>query len=79
MRYRMVKAKHIGMQTEPIAGVVAVSVFRITANGMSHVGRMYANLILSSRFQPEFHQTMGCGSRQGAEMRHSIFSTVIHG
>lgn len=39
--YRMGEAKHIGMQTETVQGVVAIAIFHVTTHRVPHIGRVY--------------------------------------
>ena len=54
----MMEAEQPGMKTEAVQGIVAIAVFRITTDGMAHIGRMYADLILTTCFELELHEGM---------------------
>ena len=56
MRDGMIETQDVGMQAKPADDVVAVAIFHIAANGMPHVGRMHANLILAPCLQTIFYQ-----------------------
>lgn len=67
------------MQAEAMNRVVAITVFRVAADGMSHIGRMYANLVLAAGLQLIFYQRMFGGAVQHMEMGDSEFSAIIYG
>ena len=67
------------MQAKTMNGVVAVSILRVAADGMSHIGRMNANLILAARLKLIFYQRMLGRAIEHVEMGDSIFSTIING
>ena len=58
--------------------VVAITIFRVTTHGMSHICRMNANLVLASRLQFELHQGMLRGPVHHMEVRNGIFTSIIH-
>ena len=48
---RMGKTEHVGMQTKTMHGVLIATILAVTHYGMSKVGHMYANLVLSASFE----------------------------
>ena len=66
------------MQAEAVDGVVAISVFRVATNGMTHISRMYADLVLPSRLQLILHQRIAVPALQRMEMRHCILPAIVN-
>ena len=66
------------MQAEAMNGVVAITIFCVATNGVPHIGRMYANLVLATRLQLIFHKRMFGSAVQYMEMRDSQFATIVH-
>ena len=77
--HRMRKAEQPRMETEPMERVVTIAVLRVAADGMSHVGRMDAYLVLTSCLQSKLHQGMFRRTVENMEMRDGQFATIIHG
>ena len=56
MGYGMVEAEQECVKAKAAYGIVAVAILRVAADGMADVGRMYANLVLATGLQLEFHK-----------------------
>ena len=75
---RMLEAEHIGVQGQTIARIIAITVLRIATNGMTHISRMYADLVLPSRLQLILHQRIAVPALQRMEMRHCILPAIVN-
>lgn len=78
LRHRMIEAQQPGMQAKAMKRVVAIPVFRITADWMPHVRSMHANLVLATRLQFELNQGMLGSPVHDMEMGYGQFSPIIH-
>lgn len=78
-RNGMIEAQHTSMQAKTMNGVVAVTILRIAADRMSHIGRVNANLILAARLKLIFYQRMLGRAIEHVKMGDSIFPTVVNG
>ena len=56
MGYGMVETEQESVKAEAAYGVVAVAILGVAADRMADVGRMYANLVLATGLQLEFHK-----------------------
>ena len=65
MCHGMVETKQESMQAQAVHRVIAVAIFRVATNRMSHVGCMHADLVLAPGLQFEFHQRVLCRPGQG--------------
>ena len=75
----MEEAQHVGMQAQAVDGVVAVAVLHVATNGVSHVCRVYPDLVLASRLQLELYERVLGRTVEDVEMGHGIFAAVVHG
>ena len=75
---RMLEAEHIGVQGQTIARIIAITVLRIATNGMTHISRMYADLVLPSCLQFILHQRIAVPALQRMEMRHGVLPPIVN-
>ena len=66
------------MKTKTMDGVVAIAVFVVTANGMPHVGRVDAYLILTTRLKLKLHKAEVGGPVEDMVVGYGIFTTIVH-
>ena len=78
MGYRMVETKNISMQTEPAQRVIAIAILHVTTHGMSHIGRMHANLVLAPSLQLELNQRMLSRTIEYMKMRNGVFTSIVY-
>ena len=77
-RHGMGEAQHIGMQTEAVQRVVAIAIFDVAADRMTHIGRMYTYLVLTSGFKLVFHKRVLGSAVENMIVGHSIFASVVY-
>ena len=77
VRHRMIETQQPGVQTETVQRVVAVAVFAIATNGMSHISSMNANLVLTTRLQLKLYQRVVCRAVHHEEMSDSQLATIV--
>ena len=75
---RMLKAEHIGVQSQTVTRIIAITILRIATNGMTHISRMYADLVLPSCLQLILHQRIAIPALQRMEMRHCILPAIVN-
>ena len=74
----VMEAEQISVEAEAMDWVVAIAVLDVTANRVVHVGRMYANLILTACLKLEFHERMMFAAPQCSEMCDGKLTAIIH-
>lgn len=74
----MMEAEEESVEAEAMDWVVAIAVLDVSANGVVHVGRMHANLVLATCLELEFHERMMFAALQCGEMSDSKLSAIIH-
>ena len=74
----MIEAEHIGMKTKAMYRVVAIAVFYVATYRMSHIGRVYTNLVFPTCLQFVFHKTMLRSAVEHPVMGDGIFSAIVH-
>ena len=57
--------------------VVAVAVFHVATNGMSHVCRVYTYLVLATGLKLILNERVFCGAIEHLEVCDSIFATIV--
>lgn len=75
---RMPEAEHVGVQAQAVQWVVAIAILYVAANGMAHVGGMYAYLVLAASLKFILHKRVFCGTVKHMKMGNGIFSPIIH-
>ena len=75
---RMGKTEHVCMQTKTAHRVLIATILAVTHYGMSKVGHMDANLVLSACFEFAFNERIAIRRSQNIIMCHCIFATIIH-
>ena len=73
----MHEAQHVGVEAETVQRIVAVAIFRVAADRMSHVRRVNTNLVLTTRLQLIFHQRVLGSPCQHMEVRHSQLAAIV--
>ncbi len=63
------------MKTKAMYRVVAIAVFYVATYRMSHIGRVYTNLVFPPCLQFVFHKTMLRGAVEHPVMGDGIFSS----
>ena len=79
VRHRMIETQQPGMQTQPVQRVVTITILHVATYGMTHVGRVYANLVLTACLQFELNQRVLRGTVQHVEMGHGILAAIVYG
>ena len=74
----MIEAQYVCMQAQTVKRIVTVTIFRIAANRVPHIGCMHPYLILTPCLKTEFHKRMLSCSSKSMEMSDSIFTAIIH-
>lgn len=78
MRYWMIEAENIGMETETMERIVAIAILGVSTDRMPHIGGMDTNLILSACLKLELYERVLRGAVEGMEMGYGILSAIIH-
>ncbi len=73
----MIEAELIGVETQTAKRIVAVAVFHVATDRVTHVGGMDTYLVLAARLKTIFNKRMVDGARKGVEMGHGIFASVV--
>ena len=77
-RDRMVKAQDVSMKAKPVTGIIAIAIFRITADGVPHICSMYPYLVFPYRLKADFNQRVMVAPVPDVLMGHGIFPAVIN-
>ena len=78
MVYRMIETEDVSVKAQPSDRVITIAILHIATDGMPHIGRVDAYLILTSCLQTILHKRMGSGAVENMEMRDGIFSAIVH-
>lgn len=79
-RYGVVEAEFEGMKGQASKGIdVLQAIASVTNNGVPQVLHMYADLVLASCFEVQFHQRIAVSASDGAIVRDGFFTSIIHG
>ena len=65
------------VEAETAAGIVAIAVFYVAADGVTEVLKVDANLIFSARFKLQFHEAIALICAECMEVSDSIFASVV--
>ena len=74
----MVEAEFESVKRQPSERVGLTAVACVAHNRMSEGLHVYANLVLATRFQLQFHERVAIGPFDGAVVRDGEFSPVVH-
>ena len=78
-RNGVVEVQAVGMESQSADGIVAVAVLDVTANGMTEVLHVHADLILTPRVEFELHERMRWTYAECTEMRARKLPAVVRG
>jgi hypothetical protein len=67
------------MEAETMKRIVAIAIFRITTHRMTHISRVYADLILTSRLELELYERVIGRTGQHVVMGDGVFAPIING
>lgn len=73
------ETQHIGVKTKSSHWIISVSILDVAAHWMPQVGTMDADLVLSTRFQLEFHQGVSSGAIKHMEVGDGVLASIING
>ena len=65
------------METQTVDRIIAIAVFRISAYGMTHIGRVDTDLILTTCLKLEFHEREVRGPVEDMIMGNGIFTAIV--
>ncbi len=75
----VVEIKAEGVEAEASAGIVAVTVLDVAADGVPKVLKMHPDLVFAPRLKFQFHKAVMVVAAQGTEMRDGIFPAIVNG
>lgn len=73
----MVEAEHVGMEAQASDRIIAIAVFDVATDRMSHVSGVHTYLVLASRLQFEFHERMLSAAVERIEVGDGQFAVSL--
>lgn len=74
----MIETEDVSVKAQPSDRVITIAILHIATDGMSHIGRVDAYLILTSCLQTILDKRMCSGTVEDMEMRDGVFSAIVY-